>query len=265
MRYRRALKPFALLVAPLLERLLEWQCRLAARWASFAHGLLFRLQWAGWRVRPEHWDHRIDLYYGWRASRNSLWVERGVFGTLALKGGSLLEICCGDGYNARHFYSLRSTHVLACDFDPAAIRTARRVNAAPNVTYILADIRTAMPSGIYSNVVWDSAIAHFTPEEIRGILVEIKARLAPEGILTGCTIVEAPDGQKSLPQHEYEFKSKDDLLRFLVPHFRHALVFETLYPDRHNLYFWASDGPIPFQEGWGHHVVSGGPPCNRPA
>jgi hypothetical protein len=59
------------------------------------------------------------------------------------------------------------------------------------------------------------------------------------GILGGYTIVERPNG-KSLSHHEYEFKSKEDLARFFTPHFKHVTVFETIYPERHNLYFWAS-------------------------
>ena len=245
-RFRRAIKPLALFLAPVLESVLDFLCRVSARWASFTNMLLYRLQWiSGLQPQPEHFDHRIDLYYGWRTSRNSLWVERGVFGSLALKGGSLLELCCGDGFNARHFYSLRSKHVVACDFDPAAIQTARRTNAAPNVEFVLADIRTGMPTGTYENIAWDAAIEHFTPEEIHGILVQAKTRLASGGILTGYTLVTAADGRKSLSHHEREFSSKEDLLSFLTPHFRHALVFETLYPDRHNLYFWRPTAPFP--------------------
>jgi hypothetical protein len=74
----------------------------------------------------------------------------------------------------------------------------------------------------------------------------IKRRLGSGGTLSGYTIVERADGLKSLPHHEYEFKSKEDLARFLTPHFAHVRVFETIYSDRHNLYFWASDGSIPF-------------------
>src|SRR5207247_277134 len=128
---------------------------------------------------PEHFDHYIDLYYQWRASRNAMWVERGVFGSLALTGGDVLELACGDGFNAKHFYSARGRRMVACDFDPKAIRTARRKNSAPNVEFILADIRSDMPRGTFDNVVWDAAIEHFTPSEIDLVLGEIKQRMAP--------------------------------------------------------------------------------------
>ena len=107
-----------------------------------------------------------------------------------------------------------------------------------------------MPEGTFDNIVWDAAIEHFTETEISDLMGNIKGRLTPTGILSGFTIVEQADGKKMLPHHEYEFKSKEDLARFFTPHFRNVKVFETIYQDRHNLYFWASDGIIPFMDGW---------------
>ncbi|GHT84211.1 hypothetical protein FACS1894137_06980 [Spirochaetia bacterium] len=71
------------------------------------------------------------------------------------------------------------------------------------------------------------------------------------GVLSGYTIVERPEG-KMLERHEYEFKNMEDLKRFLAPYFTNVIVFETIYPERHNLYFWASDGIIPFSKDWKH-------------
>ncbi len=201
---------------------------------------------------PESFDHRIDLFYQWEAVRNPQWVERGVYGALALRGGNVLELCCGDGFNARNFYSLTSKHVVACDFDPKILRVARRKNPAPNISYRLADIRLQMPEGQYENIVWDAAIEHFTEKEIEHIMRSIKSRLTRDGILSGFTVTERPDGKMQLIHHEYEFKNKEDLLRFFTPHFANVLVFETEYPGRHNLYFWASDSAIPFGNGWPH-------------
>lgn len=238
---------------PILEEISQIETAIASRWASSAHRRLMAVQW-GLPPQPEHFDHQIDLFYQWLASRNSLWVERGVFGSLALRGGDVLELCCGDGFNARNFYSLRSRRVIACDFDPSALKTAKRKNSAPNVEYVLADIRTNMPDGKFENLVWDAAIEHFTAKEIEQVLENIKSRLTSDGILSGYTIVERPEG-KSLSHHEYEFKSKEDLLRFLTPHFRNVTVFETIFPERHNLYFWASNGSLPFKSDWPHAIT----------
>jgi SAM-dependent methyltransferase len=246
-------KAIGSIVRPLLQGLFGIEAVISRAWVSGAHR---RLMWAQWCLgtNPEFFDHHIDLYYQWTETRNSMWVERGAFGSLALKGGDVLEIACGDGFNSKNFYSLRSKNVIACDFDPDAIATAKRNNAAPNVTHLLADIRTAMPQGTFDNVVWDAAIEHFTPDEIAKIMADIKARLTPDGILSGYTLVEKEDGSHHLHQHEYEFRDMEDLARFLRPHFKNVRVFETVYPDRHNLYFWASDGVVPFDPDWSHQV-----------
>ncbi|MCL5666517.1 MAG: class I SAM-dependent methyltransferase [Patescibacteria group bacterium] len=245
---KKIIKPAVMRLKPVLESIFQLESKISRFWAGSAHKRLMFVQWA-LPPQPECFDHHIDLYYYWLASRNPLWVERGVFGSLALKGGDVLELACGDGFNARNFYSLRSKEVIACDFDPKAIKTARKKNSAPNVKFLLADIRKDMPRGKFENIVWDAAIEHFTPGEINKLMAEIKNRLVAGGILSGYTIVERKEG-KSLSHHEYEFKDKQDLLRFLTPYFKHVTVFETIYPSRHNLYFWASDGTLPFRDGW---------------
>ena len=240
-----------------LEEIAQAEARISRAWAASAHERLMAVQWR-LPPQPEHFDHHIDLFWHFLRSRSSIWTERGVFASLALQGGDVLELACGDGFNARNFYSLRSRRVIACDFDATAIRTAHRKNAAPNVTFVLADIRTAMPEGRFENVVWDAAIEHFTPEETQAILANIKRRLTPDGVLAGYTLVERADGRKQLEHHEYEFTGMADLRGVLAPHFRRVTVFETIHPARHNLYFWASDGPLPFDPDWPHAVRKAG-------
>ena len=235
------------------EAIFGLEARVAAWWAYSSHQRLMIAQWA-LQPSPEWFDHHIDLYFQFQKDRNSLWLERGAFGSLALKGGEVLELACGDGFNAKCFYSLRSRRVVACDFDPSAIATAKRKNRALNVSFVIADIRTQMPEGFFDNIVWDAAIEHFTPDEIGKIMVDIKRRLTPTGVLSGYSIVERSDGVKHLHQHEYEFADMDDLKRFLAPHFNNVKVFETIFPSRHNLYFWASDSVLPFDAGWAHMV-----------
>ena len=243
----KAIAPFK----PLLEWMVGIECFISSNWVKMAHK---HLMMVSWRIppQPEHFDHQIDQYYLWIKSRNPQWVERGIYSSLALKEGKLLELCCGDGFNARNFYSLKANEVVACDFDLKAIRTAKKKNSAFNITFKIADIRTHMPDGYYENIIWDAAIEHFTDMEIKNILSDIKKRLTPDGILSGHTVVEREDGQKQLSHHEYEVKNKEDLLRYLSPFFSNVLVFETKYPSRQNLYFWASDSEIPFGHGWPH-------------
>lgn len=239
--------------APFLKIILEEanqiECLISRHWVSGAHRRAMAIQWKLPPV-PEHFDHHNDLFYQWLATRNPLWLERGIYGALALQGGDVLELSCGDGFNARNFYSLRSRNVIACDFDPKAIKTARSKNSTANVEFVLADIRYDMPTGKFENVVWDAAIEHFTPDESDKIIKDTKSRLTSNGILSGYTVVERSDRVKVLPHHEYEFTSKQDLHRFFTSSFRYVTVFETIYPSRHNLYFWASDGCLPFRSDW---------------
>ena len=212
--------------------------------SSFTHFAQFAVQW-GFHPRPEWFDHYLDQHWQWSAKNNSLWVERGVFSRLVMKpNAKVLEICCGDGFNARHFYSSRASSIIAIDFDKDAIPHAKRYNSAPNISYVQGDIRDGLPAGPFDNIVWDAAIEHFTEIEISKVLQELVVRLGGDGILSGYTIVEAADGRKGNALHEYEFKDKEDLRRFFTPHFAFVKVWETIYPTRHNLYFVASQAPI---------------------
>jgi len=238
--------------AQLSYEILADLCESARELSGKIHRLKFAYDWE-LPPGPEWMDHFIDQHLQFRLFRNSLWVERGVYGVLALKQGArILELCCGDGFNAYHFYSLFAESIIAVDFDDTALAHARRYNAAPNIEHRRADIRTEMPEGSFTNITWDAAIEHFTEDEIAGIMAGIKQRLAPGGILSGYTLVERNDGQLHLHQHEREFHSKQDLADFLKPYFAHVQVFETIFPMRHNLYFWASDSAIPFHPEWDH-------------
>jgi SAM-dependent methyltransferase len=228
----------------LLVSALEWVNWLLRKLVGWSHFAQFAIQW-GTKPRPEWFDHFLDQYWQWGATNNGLWVERGVFSRMVLKENSrMLEICCGDGFNARHFYSSRAGSVLALDFDEDAIPHAKRYNSAPNITYLRHDIRDGLPSGPFDNIVWDAAIEHFTEEEIDDIVRALAERVDSGGVLSGYTLTENGTGKKSNALHEYEFKNKEDLRRFFVPHFKFVRVWETIYPTRHNLYFVASQSPI---------------------
>jgi hypothetical protein len=107
--------------------------RTVTSWTHFAQ---FALQW-GFAPRPEWFDHYLDQHWQWSATNNGLWVERGVFSYLVLKDKSrMLEICSGDGFNTKHFYSIKCQSIAALDFDETAVSHTRRYNSAPNITYI---------------------------------------------------------------------------------------------------------------------------------
>ena len=232
-------------------------CGISKFFVGHHHHMLMFSEWC--IDNPENFNHDIDQYYQWSKTGKSHWVERGVYNDLALQNFDepvLIELCCGEGFNTKHFYSQNAKFIYACDFDKRAISRARRAYKMPNIEFAVADIRTDIPDKVKgetpTNIIWDTAIEHFTPEEIEQIMNKIHGLLEPKkGILSGHTIVEREDGS-TIEQHEYEFKDMADLKRFLTPWFNNVKVFETIYKDRHNLYFWASDGVLPFDNEWKH-------------
>jgi SAM-dependent methyltransferase len=222
------------------------------RWASSVHRTKLLVEW-GLDTPPEYFDHNIDLYHQWGQSRDPFWAERGIFNILAMQPGArVLELCCGTGFNARHFYSHRAESVIAVDFSPDAIAFAKKYESAPNLEYRVGDIRTEMPLGSFDNIFWDAAIEHFTEAEINAILAAIKARLAPNGIVSGYTLAETPGARKpgETIYHEIIFEGKEDLRRFFEPHFENVTVLATQSLQRQNLHFWASDGNVPLSPPW---------------
>ena len=231
-----------------ISRFLNRQIRSLSR---LAHKIQFNIEWQV--ENPEYFEHQMDMNWKWHETRSSYPMERGVFSSFALNDknpptSNTLDLCCGDGFYSYYFYSKRSASVTGIDFDPEAIKFARKnYRKAGNIEFIVGDIRSDIPDGPYDNIVWDAAIEHFTELEIKKLVGRIKSVLTPMGILSGYTIVEAEHGGKHLHQHEYEFHNKEDLARFLSPHFKNVQVFSTTYPDRTNLYFYASDSLLPFE------------------
>jgi cyclopropane fatty-acyl-phospholipid synthase-like methyltransferase len=228
------------------NRMLRYIC-------AVGHRAQFEAEWLSGSP-PEWYDHLIFQYWQWFFTRNPMSLERGVFNLLTMKHGCrVLDLCCGGGFFAYHFYSSRAGQVISVDFDRKAISHARRNFVASNLEYRCADVRTDMPEGPFDNIVWDAAIEHFTVDETKTILANIKSRLGETGTLSGYAIAAKPSG-KSLPQHEFEYQSKEDLAAFLKRFFPNVLVFENVSRDimeeRRNFYFMASFSNLPFDAGW---------------
>jgi SAM-dependent methyltransferase len=231
--------------------LTEEFCQLTRLLAKEAHKLKMQLDW-DIPQSPEWMNHFQDYYYQLPQKKLTFFLERGILARLAIKdrSGNVLELCCGDGFNTKYFYSPYCARIIALDFDEKAIAHAKKYNSDTTIVYQLADIRSEIPQGNFETVIWDAAIEHFTEIETKEIIGTIKTRLTRGGVLAGYTLVESDSG-KSLHQHEREFRSKEDLFALLNDFFRHVVVLETKPAERHNLYFFASDSKgIPFQKEW---------------
>ena len=201
------------------------------------------------RPSAEWFDHEVDVQWQWVARERPTFLERGVLNTLAVRpGAEILEICCGDGFNAHRFYAARGKRVLALDNNPAAIRHARRVHARANIEYRRCDILQGIPEGPFDNVIWDAAMHHFTLPDVTLILASVHRSLATDGILSGYTVIE-PHENYSFAR--LRFTDPESLADTLAAEFAHVAVLETPDALRRNLYFFASDSPeaLPFAHG----------------
>ena len=231
--------------------------RTLRRATALGHRLQFEREWSLARHTPGWFDHFIDQFWKWPASRNPQTWERGIFGLLGMKQGCrLLDLCCGGGFITYHFYSGRASSIVAVDIDPAAIRHANQNFRASNIEFRCSDIRTHMPEGEFDNVTWDAGIEYFTAAETHEVLLNIKSRLKPNGLLGGYAIVAKES--KSHDDHKREFTSREQLAKLMRQYFANVLVVSTTHGQaaekRNNLYFFASDGPVPFDETWGIHL-----------
>jgi hypothetical protein len=219
-----------------------------------AHSLQMLLEWDV-LSHSDYFDHYLNLN-GWHASRNPMWTERGCFNLLAMKAGDeVLEICCGDGFNSYHCYSQRAGRLVAVDENAAAIAHARKNHSAANIDYQICNILENIPGGAYDQVIWDDAIAVFSRDEIRQVSKAIKAKLKNSGVFSGCTHIVDPRASNLYPNFKSFFESKEDLASLFSADFENVKVFETIYPSRHNLYFFAADGVLPFDPGWRDQFV----------
>lgn len=201
------------------------------------------------RPSAEWFDHELDAQWQWPAQGRFTFLERGVLSSLSIRpGGRLLELCCGDGFNAGRFYASRAGQVVAVDHNREALVQARRRHTRPNVEFREADIRSGLPAGPFDNVIWDSAIHHFTIAEAAVVLASAHRELTDDGVLSGYTVIEPGE---SYAYTQLRFNDAVGLAELLAGEFAHVSVLQTSDPLRQNLYFFASDlrAALPFAEG----------------
>lgn len=239
-----------------LEYFVQLECKLSTRWVQAAHKRLLNVQWS-LPPQPEHFDHHIDLFYQWRKGKLPFWLERGFIGNMCVQTAlvnkskvDILDLCCGDGFYSKYFYSYSANSIQCLDFDKKAISTAKKKNQDNNIKHIQGDIRFDFPAGKFDIIIWDAAFEHFTLEESQKIIKKIKDSLSLGGLLACYTVKERDSKQKQLSHHEYEPKSKEEFASFFRNDFTKVAVFETIYDIRHNLYLVASDVSIPFTDEW---------------
>ncbi len=227
-----------------------------SRWSTYVlHKSLLFLSIPFINEDESYFNHFIDLYT-WRGRKSKFpnepyWIERGVYNLLAIKNFTtpiVVELCCGDGFNTRMFYSKECKDIYAVDIDKKAIAYAKRKNQSPNTHYIIDDVRSFCIEkvSIYkpTNIIWDASLIYFDRTELLTILREIKNSLAiTRGILSGMVPLELQQGKMI----KSSFENKDEVRLLLSSVYDNVCVFETDYSNRKNVYFYASDFDLPIE------------------
>jgi 2-polyprenyl-3-methyl-5-hydroxy-6-metoxy-1,4-benzoquinol methylase len=209
---------------------------------------LYRRQWVWSHEAPHFFSHRIGLFSIFFA-KDPVGVEslyRAFYSAMMLrKGDVVLDIGCGSGLFAKYFCSIKCAHIDAIDIEPTAIRAARSLCSAKNITYYLRDaVAQPFPSERYDVIVWDSAIGHFPPETTEIMLMKISQSLQPNGIFAGSESLGSKEGE----DHLQFFETVEDLQKLLEKHFTYVSVCTAKYMvgrkrefERHEAYWRCSN------------------------
>jgi SAM-dependent methyltransferase len=199
-------------------------------------------------------DHYLNQFFLMSALKRTWWVEGPAFCGLAIEPGSrILELGCGTGYYTDVFFSPFASEIVAIDIDQRAIETARRLHQAKNVRYEVMDFRQSLPDGRFDIVIWSPTIFAYTPDDVHTFMARLRQIMADGARLCGWTYAEADHAGPDVLWHDMK-----SLAERLNRYFKNVRAFErvhtTIQPPRHALFFYASDGLLPFDAEWPHGV-----------
>jgi SAM-dependent methyltransferase len=188
----------------------------------------FRRDWKYPREKPHFFRKRLTWFFcGFTDEAVSpRALLPGFLNSLILsEGDKVLDIGCGDGFYASHFYARTGALVDAIDHDRDALQEARRWGRTVNVEFTLADAeRDPFPSPVYDVITWDGGIGHVSGQQSSGILQKIAHGLSLNGVFAGSESL-GEEGH----DHLQFFNSLEDLARLFRPHFKFVELREESY------------------------------------
>ena len=175
------------------------------------------MDFTGERFVPQvEGDIRLEHMHRYLAARRLVYGKR------------VLDIACGEGYGSDLLAKAAAT-VIGVDIDEGSIEHARQTYTRSNVRFLRGDV-VAIPLGDASVdvVVSFETIEHLTDH--RGMMLEIKRVLAPDGVL----VLSSPDRREysDVPHYKNPFHLRElyqsELTALLGEHFQN----HTLYGQR---------------------------------
>jgi len=215
------------------------------RWLSYQ---THRLQLLFHYAKPhetEWFDHFIDVHYTWEKTQSSYPWERGIMNALAIRQGArVLELCSGDGFNARFFYAEKAASLYGIDINKHAVSHAQRYHASEKIMFKQGNILTDVPDETYDNIIWDASLYMFSNEELAQVVENCHGSLSSDGIMSGHAAYDFNPKMPEVPQAIALFEGI--LKRF----FKNVKVNINTTNTRLNMHFYASDDMLPFDSDW---------------
>jgi 2-polyprenyl-3-methyl-5-hydroxy-6-metoxy-1,4-benzoquinol methylase len=165
------------------------------------------------RIVPDETEHGVV----------ALHLVRYAFARPLCTGKDALDAGCGVGYGTS-FLAESAAHVTGVDIDPESIAYAEQRYAAPNVSFLVGDLRSlGLDAASFDTVVSFEVIEHLREQE--AFVDELARVLRPDGVLVLSTpnapeTNEAPDN----PFHLREL-SRDDFEALLRARFEEVDIF----------------------------------------
>lgn len=194
----------------------EQYAELARLYGKLAAECLFRGQWT--YETPEWFDHRLHLLDPVKHF-NDFWTASAdnVISVMPLDG-TLLDLCCGDGFYDYHFYRHRCSLIVAVDNNSDALGYARQFHSDPVITYVEANVLQLDTTDMYDTILIRGAIEHFEESTQQYLFQFAHDHLKPGGWFCGDTPAKRvgpgmPD--KMLDAHEHEWADEGEMITAL--------------------------------------------------
>ncbi|KPA11433.1 Methyltransferase type 11 domain protein [Candidatus Magnetomorum sp. HK-1] len=201
-----------------------------------AASFLYRGRWG--KLDPEWFDHRIQFLYP-EKTFNDHWCITAVNAIQRLPlGGTLLDLCSGDGFYPFYFYRKRAKNIDCVEIKTMLYKHSQKHYSAENINYICKDVLLFQPTPEkYDVVVIRGAIEHFSETNQHKIFQKAVTALKPNGWFVGDTPANPEKQQKILKAHENEWTNEEEMRSQLQPFFSHMETQTLISSDRTNL-FW---------------------------
>lgn len=190
-----------------------------------------------WKLNPrtEFFDHNVDLLQVWNG-RGLEAFERGVFNSFFIKNDSLvMELCCGDGFFSKQFYSQKAKKIVAVDYNIESHFFSTQMNASNKIQFmnesILSDVFWNNLPSSFDNIICDAAIDRFTEEQSEYLFNKISQKLSKDGVFSGYLTV----GNSHLT--ERSFSTSTELRSYFEKKFKVITILQSNHRDRSGLFF----------------------------